>query len=172
MIKKWIVNLYFSIVFKWKNYKLKRLVEKEFSPTFSFNDGYKIYQNETERKYLEGIYNLKRSINSKVKSKSKDEYHKVLSNAKELISLGTVETKNQKLIRETLTSICALPEISKKEIINKRIEHYKEFHKYKEQRDLIKRIKQAKKQGDEKLALELEKEWRDNYGEIRNLRRR
>lgn len=169
-MKKWIAGIYFTLVFKWKNYRLQKLLEEELTPSFSSSDVYGVHQNDTQRKYLEGLANLKRSINSKVKSRNKDEYHRVLSDVKELVALGRVETKTQRMIRETLTSICKLPEVNRKEMINQRIEHYEELHKYKEQRELIKKAKQARKEGDIELAEQLETKWREQNGQVRNPR--
>lgn len=168
-MKKWLLSKYFDLIFWWNRIKLERLLDNELSSYSSSNN--EIYQDDTQRKYSEGIAIVKGTINSMAGTRDTKHYRQALEQVKDLLSLATKETANQKELREIMTAMSKLPEKSKKRMIEERIGHYEELRKYNEERALIKKIKQARKDHNKELHEELEQEWRNTYGKVRHPRR-
>lgn len=164
---KWIKDKYIGLLFWWHKSKLERGLDKELR-FYTTGTVYEIFQDDTERKYAEGVATIKGKV-KKMASEDGD-YERVLEEVKELIQLARDETPSQRAIRQALISLARLPEKSKKKMIQERIQHYEELRKYNEERALIKEIKQARKEGKTDLAEELETKWRQTYGKVRNLR--
>lgn len=169
-IRQWYLEKKIELLFWWNQRKLERQLDLELRP-FAHNEGHEIYQDDTERKYAEGIALVKNKINS-MTNKEPWKYDDALKQVEDLISLGTEETPSQRDLRKILTNLASLPEKPKKQMIQERIGHYVELQKYNEERALIRQIKQAKKDQDNELADKLLEEWKNKYGKVRNPRRR
>lgn len=165
----WFLQKYLEIVFFLDKKKLEKALDREFQIT-SMGGMYQIYQNDTERKYAEGIALVKNKVNSAVKSKSKEEYERVLKEISDLIILSNEETPSQRALRKALEKLYAPKEKSKKAMIRDRIQHYEELREYNQERTLIKKIKQARKDNNIELAEKLELEWMTLYGKTGKFR--
>ena len=165
-ITKWARSKYIDLMFWWNRVKLEKELGKELQYWYN-TTGHEIYQDDTQKKYAEGLYTVKNKINSLA---ANEDYDKVLKEVKDLIGLSRKETTSQRTIRKIITNMTKLPEKSRSAMIKDRIGHYEELRKYNEERALIKEIKQTRKEGDEQLAKELEEKWRNAYGKIRNPR--
>jgi hypothetical protein len=171
---KWLKAQYSKLLDLYYQYKLEKLIDKElYIGRYAME--YPHYEDETQRKYAEGLFEVKRKINSLVNAKTKEEYNKVLLEVKEIIPLAREETKEQKAIRKALERVYVRygadvkSEADKSRMILERIHHFEELRVYKEERVLISKIKAAKKLGQEDIAKTLEKEWKEKYhGKARN----
>lgn len=122
----------------------------------------------------DGVNRIKKKVNSLVKSKTKEEYHKILLQISNLIDLSEEEPDSPKTQLIMLLRQIYYDKIDKKcdveteedkiEMINTRINHYKELHKHKEKRELIRKIREAKKQNNKELELKLTAEFNEKYG--------
>jgi len=169
-IKKWYLEKRLELLFWWNQKRLERQLDIELRPYTSGT--YEIYQDDTERKYAEGIALVKNKINSMAAGGKTIEYDSALRQVEDLIKLGREETSSQRALRKILTNLASLPEKPRKQMIQERIGHYIELQKYNEERTLIKQIKQARKEQDNQLADKLLEEWKIKYGKTRNPRGR
>jgi len=160
---------------KWWEYKrLERALNKELRYYDVMDRWFSHRQTQVESEqdynYTEALRIIKRSINKAVKNKSKEEYHKVLSQLDELIGLGREETPHQKAMRKILENIYVAKGADiktskdKKKMIDNRISHYKELQTYKEGRTLLKQARVARKEGRTEDSKDLEEQWRKKYG--------
>ena len=167
--------MYVYLLMWWKTARLKKDLDNELR-IFSKGSLHEIYQDDTQRKYFEGLSKVKKTINAK--ATTKEEYEKALGSIKELLSLARDETPSQRALRKILKSSLTRSgkdiktDKDKRNMIQERIGHYEELRKYNEERAIIKEIKQTRKEGNETLATELEDKWRIKYGKIRNSGRR
>ena len=134
--------------------------EEEFASTFSSRATVELAQDSVMQKYQEGLLVLK----SKVK---KNDFN--LNEEDELLSLAKEETEEQKKFREVMERIYVnkgqdiKDEVEKRQMIDKRIRDFYTLQKYNEERELIKKIKQAVKSGDKDLAERLEHDWKQRF---------
>ena len=157
-----IGNWYFNFLLWWDRIKF----EQDLKINYSSKN--KVVLSAKQVAYEEGIKTIKQRIGSLVEIKSKDEYEKVLSEVKELISLARYENKDADYLYKLYVKKDRdiHNNTDKAKMVETRINHYKELQKFNEERELIKQIKKAKKEGDINLSKELEKQWTKKYGRI------
>jgi len=122
--------------------------------------------------YREGISNIKKHINSLVKSKTKDEYTNILKGIEDLMVHAKHKNSSEK---EALTQ--ALYKVyvftggkdikgakDRAKMIEKRIQHYKELQQDVLKRKLLRQIRVVKKGSDQILLAQLEQEFKEKYG--------
>lgn len=130
-----------------------------------------IRQQDNEYKYVQGLLNLKKEINSLVGSeKTTENYEKILSKYKQDL-LVFAKNKSQlskakqilkkALFKEKTKDVSNRKE--KKEMISTRINHMYELQDYKLKRQLLRDIKQAEKKGNLELTNKLKKEFSKKY---------
>ena len=116
----------------------------------------------------EGVKEFKSKINSLVKSRDAEQYHKTLNEIEDLISLVSLPDNDPKVIlTKSLRDIAVkkgnkdiqTPEEHLK-MLQKRVEDMKELHKHKEKREVLRKIRQAKKDGNLELLKQLEEDWK------------
>lgn len=124
--------------------------------------------------YREGIGNIKRQINSLVKAKTKEEYDAVLKEVGDLVTLAKVPNKQLDILKQSMYSVYVKTggkdvknDTDKAKMIEQRIDDFKELQEHKLQRELRRKIRQAKVAGDIELANSLQKEWQEKYGKTR-----
>jgi len=122
--------------------------------------------------YKEGLRNMKKHVNSLVKAETKEEYQKVLSQIDNLIKHAKSDSKEKEKLTEALykawvftggRDIKSSKERAK--MIEKRIDDYKELQEHKLKRKLMKEIRVAEREGNEELVNQLQKEWKEKYGQ-------
>lgn len=139
--------------------KENKFVE-EFSGSFSNRPMIELSQDTVQQKYQEGLHVLK----SKVRNGSYQ-----LETEEELLKLAREETPEQKQFRKVMEQVYIYKgqdvkdDISKNKMIDKRIGDYYALQKYNEERELLKQIRQAKKNDDNDLAERLENEWKQRF---------
>lgn len=121
--------------------------------------------------YKEGIRNIKKHVNSLVKAKTKDEYQAVLSQIEDLMRYAKSESEEKAKLTQALYNAWVFTggrdiknPTERAKMIDKRIKDYKELQEHTNKRKLIRQIRQARKEGDEAKAKELEKKWKEKYG--------
>jgi len=176
-IINWFVDNYVLIKFWVDQNVLEKDLDKELQ-YYTSRPNQIIFESDTQRKYSEGLSTVKQKINQVSKRGSKEDYMDALGSMRELIALANNETVSQRMLRKTLERMYVhygsdmKSKQDKVEMIDTRIEHYEELRKYNVERCLRKDIKKARKDGNEELALKLENDWREQYGKIRDGRRR
>jgi anion-transporting ArsA/GET3 family ATPase len=124
-------------------------------------------QLETDRLYLEALGKIKKTVQSKVKSHTKDEYEAVL---KEMKDLSTLAAKNPNAATQILKSIYVhknqdvVDDKDKKHMIDKRINDYYKLQKFNEEKVLLRSIRKAQNQGDLEAVQNLTQQWKEKYG--------
>ncbi len=121
--------------------------------------------------YREGVGKIKHKINTLVKVKTKDEYHRVLSEIEDLIDLAR-ETDPKKIqLMQILRGEVVFTggkdiktSLDKAKMIDRRIGHFKELSTHIESRNMIRAIRKAEREGNKEEALKLQKEWQEKYG--------
>lgn len=188
----WLKNLYRRFQMWLINRRLAKAIEDSFAGTGVSNtigggalgldqrvnhtDSIQIVQDETQRKYAQGMAYLKESVLEQTKDGTS--LHEVLSRYQgkegfylnpDLLSLARRENDSEKMLRETRTSIVAgygadiKSEEDKKKMIDKRIQIMYNLQKDKLKRDLLKQIRAAKNDNDDKLVSQLEREFYEKY---------
>lgn len=124
-----------------------------------------IRQDNANYLYQEGLSKVKKIINSKASLLG---YEKVLS-GEELTELAKYDDPEKEEWTKQLKRIYVYSkERPKKEMISNRIQQYYDLQKNIEERKLLRGIRKAKNEGNEKLARELEEQW--NNGRTSGIR--
>lgn len=137
-----------------------RQFEQEFLSAFSFNrTPTEVVQDSVQQKYQEGLNVLRKKVNDQPE---------LITNT-ELIGLAHEETENQKKLREVMEKIYVnkgqdiKSELDKHQMINRRISDFYSLQRYTEERNLLKQIKQAEKEGKTDLAERLQDDWKQRF---------
>jgi len=146
------------------------LDDKDSKPDINTRAVNEIVMEAQQMLYKEGIGKIKKTINSIVTARTKEEYEAKLKMFEDLIPLAERDDENLKHIKEALYSahikrgkdVKTAKDFAK--MVDSKIEYTKQMWEQKERRELSKRIRQAKKVKDLQLAEELEKEFFTKYG--------
>jgi hypothetical protein len=122
----------------------------------------------------QGVTKAKKTVNALVASKSKEEYHRVLSELNNMIDLSDYDDND--VSRRQFGNV--IREISVKKgnqdivtpqdklnMIHQRIEDYKELHAHQAKRNLMRQLRKARQENNQELAKQLETELREKYGQ-------
>lgn len=122
-------------------------------------------------KTYDGVSKVKKKIKELVNSKSSEEYHKILCEIEDLTKLatyeeGTSQAQFSKLLRSTydLKNKDIITHTDKAKMIDKRIQDMRELWDDKNKRQLLRGIRQARKEGNTELADKLQTEFNNKYG--------
>lgn len=136
-------------------------------------DNVMVIQDETQRKYHNGLALLKNKIKDQVNGQGIS-YDQALRQSGDLLSLSIDESDSEASLRRVRESIIVAKgqdiktDEDKQQMINKRIAHYESLQKKKLERELIKRIRQAHSDGNYAEHQRLMKEWERDYGTAKN----
>lgn len=121
----------------------------------------------------EGVTKVKKTVNELVMARSKDEYHRVLSQLNNMIDLSEYDDNDQarrqfgNVIREISVKKgnqdIVTPQ-DKLNMIHQRIEDYKELHAHMEKRKLLRELRKARQENNKELADQLEIQIKGKYG--------
>ena len=122
----------------------------------------------------QGVTKAKKTVNALVASKSKEEYHRVLSELNNMIDLSDYDDND--VSRRQFGNV--IREISVKKgnqdivtpqdklnMIHQRIEDYKQLHAHQAKRNLMRQLRKARQENNQELAKQLETELREKYGQ-------
>lgn len=122
----------------------------------------------------QGVTKAKQTVNALVTSRSKSEYHRVLSELENMIDLS--DYGNNDAARRQFGNV--IREISVKKgnqdivtpqdklnMIHQRIDDYKELHAHQAKRNLLRQLRKAKQENNEELVKQLETELQVKYGQ-------
>lgn len=159
MVLKKLINY---IKFKYYLWQQERELNKEFNSTSLRNNiNLQLVQDSVKYSYSEGIAQIKKKINDQAQIAG---HVKAIENTKDIIKLAEYEDPTRKLLIQQLKdSYVYYKEKTQDKMIDKRINHYYDLQKFNEEREIIKAIKKARKEGDEVLAKQLEQEWTTTY---------
>jgi len=120
----------------------------------------------------EGVTKVKSKVNTLVASRSKEEYHKTLSELENMIDLSdedndSARAKFGNIVREISVKKgnkdIVTPQ-DKLNMIHQRIEDYKELHAHQAKRTLMRQLRKAKQGNDLEEVKRLETEFQEKYG--------
>lgn len=162
----WIGDLYLSFLI-WKDAKT------DSSPRF-LTPGEAATIIREYSLLTQGVTKAKKTVNALVASKSKEEYHRVLSELNNMIDLSDYDDND--VSRRQFGNV--IREISVKKgnqdivtpqdklnMIHQRIEDYKELHAHQAKRNLMRQLRKARQENNQELAKQLETELREKYGQ-------
>ncbi len=161
-------GLYFEFLLWYDRWKFKQETKKYIHN----KETARIIINHTKALYRDGLKQVKIKVAELTTAPTAEEYDRVLNEIEDIVSLAKLETNNEikalKLINGDLTKTKDVENnTDKAKMIKQRIAHYEELKKYNKKRTLIKAIKLAIKEGNKKLAEELEEQWSKEYGKRR-----
>lgn len=122
----------------------------------------------------EGVTKAKKKVNELVTSRSKDEYHRVLSELNNMIDLSEYDDNDEarrnfgNIIREISVKKGNQDIVTPQDKINmihQRIEDYKELHAHMEKRKLFRELRRARQENNKELADQLELQIKEKYGQ-------
>lgn len=160
-------NIYFSFLL-WLDRRKEKKERK--LPNFTTKQ---IVRQTSQMYYEQGMHQLKTKINSLVKTTSTEEYVKALDETQELIKLAELEPEDRNELSELLYKIAVKKgkdlntDMDFAKMIDKRINDYRELQRYKVERELLRKIRDAKVSGSLDIAKTLEEEWRSKYGRFK-----
>lgn len=162
----WIGDLYLSFLI-WKDAKI------DSGPRF-LTPGEAAQIIREYSLLTQGVTKAKKTVNALVASKSKEEYHRVLSELNNMIDLSDYDDND--VSRRQFGNV--IREISVKKgnqdivtpqdklnMIHQRIEDYKELHAHQAKRNLMRQLRKARQENNQELAKQLETELREKYGQ-------
>lgn len=162
----WIGDLYLSFLI-WKD------VKTDSGPRF-LTPGEAATIIREYSLLTQGVTKAKKTVNALVASKSKEEYHRVLSELNNMIDLSDYDDND--VSRRQFGNV--IREISVKKgnqdivtpqdklnMIHQRIEDYKELHAHQAKRNLMRQLRKARQENNQELAKQLETELREKYGQ-------
>ena len=120
----------------------------------------------------EGVAQVKRKVNSLITTRTSSEYNRVLSSVDNLVDLAKNEKDDGKAVLAAITHEIAVKKGNrdivtpqdKLNMINQRIEDYKELHAHIEKRNLYRALRKAATAGDKEKVAELQKTIQEKYG--------
>jgi uncharacterized membrane protein YheB (UPF0754 family) len=120
-------------------------------------------------KIAEGTKQIKKNINELLNSKTKDEYHKVLSGIEDLTQLATDDSLEEfkSILRDMYVkkgNKDITTHIQMAKMIDQRIEDTKELWEDKAKRQLLRQIREAKQSNNTELVNKLQSEFKLKYG--------
>lgn len=120
----------------------------------------------------EGVTTVKHKINELVLSKSAEEYHQVLSQIQDMVSLAEREYDSPKAkladilyeigVKKGNQDIVTVGD--KVKMVDQRIQDMYELHNHINKRKLLREIRAANKSANKELAQKLEQEFKEKYG--------
>lgn len=125
---------------------------------------------DEDRLLAKAVTVLKRKVNASVDNRTSENYHKKLLELGDLISLTTDTAEVGSKVAAILNKIVAFKDKDVRDqkdreaMIRKRIEHYYQLHDKKMSREMIRKIRELRKDGEIEVANELEKIWKERYG--------
>jgi len=162
-------NIYFNILLWYDNF-IERRQRRKNLPNFTTKQ---IIKQTNQMYYDIGIKQIKTKINTLTKTATKEEYERVLSELKELLSLAALAPEDKQELSDILYKVAVKKgkdinnDIELAKMVNTRISHFNELQQHKIKRELNKRIRIAYKAGDVNLANDLIQEFKSKYGRSR-----
>lgn len=160
---KWVKSLISNLRLRYTIFQTERNVAKDFDSAVTIrkqtND---IIQDSIKYAYAQGIGQIKKKINQSAVAGG---HHQLLSAIGDnVLHLAEGEDESSKHTAKTLREVFVYSqEKPKEDMINNRIDHYYQLQTYNEERQLIKAIKVARKEGDNDRAQQLEADWNRKY---------
>jgi hypothetical protein len=157
-----LFKLFNYLKFKYYLWRQERELNKEFSRTvLTDKTNFQLVQDSIKYSYAEGIAQIKKKINNQAQIAG---HVKAVENTQDIVSLAEYEDEQRKSVIDTLKkSYVFTREKPQDKMVADRINQYYELQKFNEERELIKAIKKARKEGNEVLANELERDWTTRY---------
>jgi hypothetical protein len=160
---KWVKSLVSNLRLRYTIFRTEQSVARDFDSAIHIrkqtND---ILQDSIKYAYDQGIGQIKKKINQ---SAGAGGHHQVLSAIGDnVLHLAEGEDSSSKNTAKTLRDVFVYSQEKPKEaMIDDRIDHYYQLQNYNEERQLIKAIKVARKEGDNDRAQQLEADWNRKY---------
>lgn len=153
----WLGNFYFEILL---------YLDRRSSKTYLTNK--EVAQIVRQYSLLgEGVKQVKSKINDLLQTKNAEDYHNVLSQIENMVSLAErkaddpkaqlAKVLRQMYVKKGTKDINS--DLDKAKMIDKKIKDTYELHDHIQQRQILRQIRKAKQEGDTQLAAKLEKEW-------------
>lgn len=126
-----------------------------------------------------GVTEMKLKVNSLVRSKNKEEYHKTLSQIENLIDFSkrdpnSAEGKFAEILKQTIVRKNKLGHeqdvitaTDRAKMIDKKIQQVYELQEHVVKRNMLRQIRKLRTEGKLEEADKLFKEWADKYGNIK-----
>jgi hypothetical protein len=177
MISKLINKIKLFFIIKYNESIFNKELDSSMNMWFNQEDMDILQQEETQKKYQNGIALIKTKIDAQLKSGKS--FHEVLSQYRDrdtfhldpdLLALALDESEKEKLLRETLESIIVFKEKDIKsdkdldKMLSTKVNNYNEFLRKKKMRELLRAGRKAKSDGDLELYKQLQKEYRNLNG--------
>lgn len=122
----------------------------------------------------EGVVRVKSKVNQLITAKTKEEYHKVLSEVENMILLAGQEKYESpdklrfaNIVREMAVKKGNKDVVTPQDKLNmiyQRIEDYKELHQHQAKRNLMRQLRRARQEKNVELVTQLEAELKGRYG--------
>jgi phosphoribosylanthranilate isomerase len=117
-----------------------------------------------------GVERVKEKVNALVKTRNKDEYHRVLTEMQNLVSLAERESDPEKaklmeMLQKAFGKVVDVETATDRaKMIDQRINDMHDLHSHIKKRNLMREIRKLRGEGKAKEADKLEKEWLEKYG--------
>lgn len=123
-----------------------------------------------------GVTEVKQKVNSLVRARSKEEYHSKLSEISNLVDLAqrdpnSAEGKFAELLKQTVVRKNSLGQeqdvitaTDRARMINTKIKAVQELQEHKIMREMLRKIRNLRTEGNNETADLLFKEWQEKYG--------
>lgn len=160
----WAGNLYFNLLL---------FIDRKFNKQDRFLSPKEIAQVVKQYSLLhEGVNQIKRKIDTLVKSKSKEEYSRVLGELENMVDLSerdmdTPQGRFAEMLRQIAVkkgTVDIVTHTDKAKMIDQRIGDMYELQDHIVKRTLLRKIRTARSNGEVKEASKLEKEYLGKYG--------
>lgn len=144
--------------------------KKEPTPQLTRTELQQVVVEAQKFAYREGLSQMKRNIHKLLRSKTQEEYEKVLGDIENLVDHAKKDEDDLTKLRETLyksyirtsgRDINSPTEHAK--MVDQRIKDYKELHRHQEKRNMLRKIRKLRQEGKVKIALKLQKEFEEKY---------
>lgn len=160
-------NLYFNFLIWWDYYKSKR------KPIGYSSSAHRIVISATKAAYEQGLRQVKTKVVQAAQAVDGN-YDKALHQIGDVIQLSEKDHKPEIEILKKMhvkNGQDVKNDTDKAKMIDQRIQDYKELHRFKEERLILRQIRKAKTEGNLELADKLTKEWQDKYVVTNRIRR-
>jgi len=152
-------NLYFNFLIWWDYYKSKR------KPIGYSSSAHRVVISATKAAYEQGLKQVKTKVAEAINAVDGN-HDKALHQIGDIIELAEKDYKSEIEILKKMhvkNGQDVKNDTDKAKMIDQRIQDYKELHRFKEERTILRQIRKAKTDGNIELADKLTKEWQDKY---------
>lgn len=132
-----------------------------------------IVQQAQQMKLAEGVNNIKYNVNKLVKSRTEEEYKRVLDELKDLTELAKDDNIDKEKMFQALRKAYDFSnkdiksQTDKAKMVKKRVSDYNELKRHKLSRELIRKARAERQKGNFEKAQEIEEEWRKNFQQVK-----